>query len=142
MGGCSYPLPAAGLLANMCTENYLPWKIYSAAFCFLFVATVSLFSPFKYQIEFMKIIGANNMGREVLVMTVESGRWRENLRLQPRLLAHWRQGERERLPRTPVPVRGMLCFWIGGPPVQASLDRFYFCFDKKYKGTREIEFRT
>jgi hypothetical protein len=28
------------------------------------VATVSLFSPFKYQIEFMKIIGANNMGME------------------------------------------------------------------------------
>ncbi len=71
------------------------------------------------------------------MISVESGKWRENLRLQPRLFGTLETGRRERLPRTPVPDRGMLCFWIGGPPVQASLDRFYFCFDKKNK--REVE---
>jgi hypothetical protein len=130
-----FPHPAFREICAQKSENYpFPERFTLLLFVFLFVATVSLFSPFKYQIEFMKIIGANNMGREVLVMTVESGRWRENLRLQPRLLAHWRQGERERLPRTPVHDRGILCFWIGGPPVKASLDRFYFCFDKTIKG--------
>jgi hypothetical protein len=65
MGLLTPPLPASGPLGK-CVHRKLPfpWKIYSAAICFLFVATVSLFSPFKYQTEFMKIIGANNIGME------------------------------------------------------------------------------
>ncbi len=130
------PFPHPGLRQICAQKTTLYLEDLLCCYLFFYLWQVSLFSPFKYQIEFIDIIGVNNMGMEEKVSPGDDCGKRQMERESkiPTSLIGPLETGRERLSRTPVPVRGMLCFWIGGPPVKASLDQFYFCFDKKIKG--------